>query len=136
MTAEEAAFFAGHEDAWKLWLILRERLARKLAPFEIRVAKTQLSLVSGCLFACVSFPRARQGGVLLLSFGLPFRVESPRVWQAVEPYPNRWTHHVPLSDASELDGELTDWLASAQNFAMTKRGPKREKQKTRPSAKD
>lgn len=134
MTAQEAAFFAGREDAWALWLRLWEGLSRELAPFEVRVAKTQLSLVSGCLFACVSFPRARQGGVLLLSFGLPFRVESPRVWQAVEPYPNRWTHHVPLSAARDLDEELIDWLAAAQRFAMSKRGPKREK--ARPSAKD
>jgi len=125
MTAQEAAFFAGHEDAWRLWLWLREKLLRELAPFEVRVAKTQLSLVSGCLFACVSFPRARQGGVLLLSFGLPFRVESPRVWQAVEPYPNRWTHHVPLLEACDLDEELTSWLAAAQRFAMSKRGPRR-----------
>lgn len=135
MTAQEAAFFAGGEDAWSLWLCLREKLSRELDTFEVRVAKIQLSLVSGCLFACVSFPRARQGGVLLLSFGLPFRVESPRVWQAVEPYPNRWTHHVPLSEARDLDEELIGWLAAAQRFAMSKRGPRREKEKTRPSAK-
>lgn len=131
MTAEEAVFFTGHEESRALWLVLREKLARELAPFEIRVAKTQLSLASGCLFACVSFPRARQGGVLLLSFGLPFRMESPRVWQAVEPYPNRWTHHVPITHASDLDAELIGWLASAQAFAMTRRG----KNKARPSAK-
>lgn len=129
MTAEEAVFFAGHEEAWALWLVLREKLSQELAPFEIRIAKTQLSLASGCLFACVSFPRAKQGGVLLLSFELPFRMESPRVWQAVVPYPNRWTHHVPLSRASEIDAELIGWLASAQAFAMTRRG----KSKAHPS---
>lgn len=127
MTAGEAGFFCGHEAANALWLCLREKLAQELEPFEVRAVKTQLSLVSGCLFACVSFPRGGQGGVLLLSFGLPFRLASPRVWQAVEPYPNRWTHHVPLSDEGDLNEELIGWLASAQAFAMSKRRPFRKK---------
>ena len=38
---------------------------------------------------------------------------------AVEPYPNRWTHHVTAA-ADEIDGELMDWLREAHDFALLK----------------
>ena len=44
----------------------------------------------------------------------------PRIWQAVEPYPNRWTHHVLVSDESQLDGELLGWVKEAAAFAAVK----------------
>ena len=57
---------------------------------------------------------------LILSFGLSHRLDSPRIAVAVEPYPNRWTHHVILSEAGQLDSELMDWLREAHDFALTK----------------
>ena len=39
---------------------------------------------------------------------------------AVEPYPNRWTHHVVVSRLEELDEELMDWLREAYDFAQNK----------------
>ena len=56
--------------------------------------------------------------LLLLTIGLARRLDSPRV--AVEPYPNRWTHHVILSEVGQLDSELMDWLQEAHDFALTK----------------
>lgn len=121
MTAEEVAFFAGHPEALALWLRLKARLADALDTYCIRAGRTQLSLYSGCMFACLSFPRRAQGGCLLLTLGLPFRLESPRVWQVVEPYPGRWTHHIPLAGENDLDDELMEWLSAAQKFAQAKR---------------
>ena len=46
---------------------------------------------------------------------------SPRLEQiaaAAEPYPNRWTHHVPVATPAELDGELLDWLEQAYAFGQ------------------
>lgn len=57
---------------------------------------------------------------LLLSFGLAYRKESPRILQAVEAYPRRWTHHVPLTDQAQLDPELLAWLEEAFAFANAK----------------
>ena len=48
-------------------------------------------------------------------------MESPRVAVAVEPYPNRWTHHVLISKAEQIDGELLGWLREAHTFAESKR---------------
>ena len=57
---------------------------------------------------------------LLITFGLSYRLDSPRVAVAVEPYPNRWTHHVLLTREEELDGELMGWLEEAWRFAQEK----------------
>ena len=37
-------------------------------------------------------------------------MESPRIDAAVEPYPNRWTHHVPVQGIEEIDEELMGWV--------------------------
>ena len=57
---------------------------------------------------------------LLVTFGLSHRLSSPRIAVAVEPYPNRWTHHVVVSRLEELDEELMDWLREAYDFAQNK----------------
>ena len=41
---------------------------------------------------------------------------------AVEPYPNRWTHHTIVSEPDQLDGELMGWLREAHAFALVKEG--------------
>ena len=59
-----------------------------------------------------------------MSFGevRPFRrVEDPRIAVAVEPYPNRWTHHVLISESGQIDAQLMAWLEEARTFARSKR---------------
>lgn len=58
---------------------------------------------------------------IIVSFGLFYRLESPRIAVAVEPYPNRWTHHVVVSDEHELDAELMSWISDAYAFSESKR---------------
>ena len=57
---------------------------------------------------------------LLVSFGLAYKKKSPRIVQAVEAYPNRWTHHVLLTRPEQVDDELMDWIGEAYRFAMVK----------------
>ncbi|MDE6880134.1 MAG: hypothetical protein K2P20_02115, partial [Oscillospiraceae bacterium] len=40
---------------------------------------------------------------------------------AVEPYPNRWTHHVLVASAEEINGELMGWVKEAAAFSRGKR---------------
>lgn len=47
-------------------------------------------------------------------------MDSPRVAVAVEPYPNRWTHHVVVSSPQQLDDTLFAWIEEAYQFAQTK----------------
>ena len=57
---------------------------------------------------------------IIVSFGLSHRLNSPRIAIAVEPYPNRWTHHMIVFEAEQLDDELIGWLREAYDFAQTK----------------
>ena len=57
---------------------------------------------------------------MLLTFGLSYRKDSPRIAVATEPYPGRWTHHVLLTEPSQLDEELLGWVEEAYTFALTK----------------
>ena len=57
---------------------------------------------------------------MLVSFGLAAHRQSPRIRQAVEAYPGRWTHHVVVQTAEEIDRELLDWIHEAYLFSMAK----------------
>ena len=46
---------------------------------------------------------------------------APRVVAASEPYPGRWTHHVLVTEADQIDEELMGWLREAWDFAESKR---------------
>ena len=87
----------------------------------INVQKTQVTLENRHGFAFVSLPHRKvKESTIVVTFGLSYRLASPRIWQAVEPYPNRWTHHVLVSDESQLDGELLGWVKEAAAFAAVK----------------
>ena len=57
----------------------------------------------------------------MVTVGLARQMESPRVAVAVEPYPGRWTHHILISEESQIDDELLEWLEEAWAFAESKR---------------
>ena len=56
----------------------------------------------------------------VLTLGLPAPLESDRVAAKTEPYPGRWTTHFVISDPSDLDKELFDWIEQAYQFAQAK----------------
>ena len=77
------------------------------------------------MFACVSFARVRRKAELpetwlTLTLGLPYPLDSARVAVKTEVYPGRWTTHLVLSSAAELDGELLGWLDEAYEFSQRK----------------
>ena len=115
MNAE--TFFAEKPHEWKLYTALCEKLEQQLGSWEIRVQKTQITFANVCVFACVSL---KWKNCLTVTFGLPDRVDSPRIHHASEPYPNRWTHHVKVYAAEELDEELLGWITAAYVFAGMK----------------
>ena len=113
----ESFFFAGCPAEAALYAALMEQLRQRLGPFEVKVQKTQITLCNPRVFACISL---KWKNCLTVSFGLPDRVCSKRIHQAVEPYPNRWTHHVKVRNAEELDAQLLGWIGAAYVFATKK----------------
>ncbi len=122
MSPEEVFFFQPMPGALPLYLALSEQMMARFPNAAVSVQKTQITFRERYGFAFVSLRRMKgcPEVFLILSFGLSHRLDSPRILAAVEPYPNRWTHHVLIQREDELDEELMGWLEEAHTFALTK----------------
>lgn len=124
MTGDELQFFNAMPQMLPLYAVLREKLEERYPELGIKVTKTQISLRNRHVFAMASLPQRKLKGwpreYLLVSFGLSFQKQSPRIAQSVEPYPGRWTHHVPVTQAEDIDDELLGWIDEAYQFSMIK----------------
>ena len=117
-------FFDGRPLELALYQTLFRSLETAFPEASVRVQKTQISFYGRHLFAAVSLPVRRRKGwpehCIVVTIGLSHRLESPRIAVAVEPYPNRWTHHVLVSGEEQIDGELLVWLKEAWAFSENK----------------
>ena len=122
MNIEILQFFDKHPDVLPLYQAFEELILAKLPEFNLKVQKTQITLTNRHVFACASLRKfkGRPKVDLIITFGLAHEVTSSRIFQAVEPYPNRWTHHVIIGDESEIDEQLSKWVEEAYDFALTK----------------
>ena len=125
MDEQVLLFFDKVPDALPLYAELERRILAEYPDTRIKVQKTQISFYNRHLFACVSFAKVRKkadrpDSYIVVTFGLAHRVDSPRIDIATEPYPNRWTHHVLISDLSEIDDELMGWIREAAEFSDRK----------------
>lgn len=124
--AAETRFFAGYEEALPLYALFMDRAHSALPDFSIRVQKTQITLTNRHVFGCVSFLRIRHKADMppvsfTLTFGFDHALNSPRIDGKVEAYPGRWTYHMVISDAAQIDSEVLSWLREAYAFSERKR---------------
>ena len=120
MTADELLFFDPRPNLVPIYDTLREALTGQYPDVTVKVSKSQISFYNRHLFAMASLPRRKGDDHLLVSFGLNRREGSDRILQVVEPYPGRWTHHVPVHSPAEVDQELLVWLEEAYRFSNSK----------------
>ena len=122
MTADEFLFFNIMPNALPLYEILRSKLLTECPNTSLKVQKSQITFKAKYGYAFVSLKRMKgcPEVFIIVSFGLSHRLNSPRIAIAVEPYPNRWTHHMIVFEAEQLDDELIGWLREAYDFAQTK----------------
>ena len=118
-------FFDAHRDALPIFTALEGKLYEHFPEMQKRVQKTQITYYHKHVYACVSFARVRRKAELpenwlTLTLGLPYPLDSERVAVKTEAYPGRWTTHLVLGSAAELDGELLGWLDEAYDFAERK----------------
>lgn len=117
-------YFEGKPVELALYQALFSQMSSTFPQAKVKVQKSQISIYNRHLFAAASIPVRRKKDwpqdCLLVTFGLSHPLSSPRIAVAVEPYPNRWTHHVVVSRLEELDEELMDWLREAYDFAQNK----------------
>lgn len=118
-------FFDGKPLELALYEALFRHLEMEFSEASVRVQKSQISFYGRHLFAAASLPVRRKKSwpehCVVVTVGLSRQMESPRVAVAVEPYPGRWTHHILISEESQIDDELLEWLEEAWAFAESKR---------------
>ena len=124
MTADELLFWDRQPQLLPLYELLRERLMSAYPEMKIKVSKSQISFYNRHMFAMASPPVRRRKTwpkeLMMVSFGLSYQIDSPRIAMSVEAYPNRWTHHVIVESPEDIDGTLLGWIHEAYLFSDSK----------------
>lgn len=118
-------FFDQMPEALPLYQKFEREVLSRVEDVHIKVQKTQITYSNRHVFACVSFAKVRKAKerppvYIVVTFGLAYKKESPRIDIATEPYPNRWTHHVLVSEEEQIDEELLGWVEEAAAFSVAK----------------
>lgn len=121
-TPEAAAFFAGAPWALPLWEEAAGAILGLGPEVAVKYSKTQITFRTKNGFAFLSFPYRRKKDwpeqCLILTFGLERPVDHPRIAVKAEAAPNRWTHHLLLSQPGQVDQVVLEWLAEAYRFSF------------------
>ncbi len=107
-----------------LYEALEKRILERFPGVTIMAKATQVSFYNTHAFAWAWPPfRKRKGWpdvYMLVTFGLDHQLRHPRIAESVEPYPNRWTHHVMIQRTNEIDEELMGWIEESFQFSLHK----------------
>ncbi|MFU8889851.1 MAG: DUF5655 domain-containing protein [Trueperaceae bacterium] len=108
------AFFAGRPASRALFEAVRAAVDAA-GPSGLRVGRSQVAFRRRVGFAYAWIPGRylRSDVPLVLSVALRRRDASPRWKEVAEPRPGRFTHHLELRDASEVDDAVRGWIAEA-----------------------
>ena len=126
MTPDTLFFFSKDPAALPLYEAFEARVLAEIDNVAVKVQKTQITYPNPRVFAAVSFLPVRKKAqrpdhYITVTLGLNRRLDSLRVDAASEPYPGRWTHHIVIGSAEEIDGELMGWIREAAEFSAQKR---------------
>lgn len=112
-------YFAGYDEARLIFDVLRVTI-EALGPMELRVTKSQVAFRRRTAFAWAWIPGKYlhgQSAPLVLTLALRRRDTSPRWKEIVEPAPGRFTHHLELFTATDIDDLVLTWLHEAWELA-------------------
>ncbi len=118
MNIEE--YFDTHEDSKALFETVKAAIDA-IGPAEMRMTKSQVAWKRRVNFAFVWAPEMylkRKTTPLVLTVDLRRRDASLRWKEVVEPYPGRFTHHLELRSAEQIDEEVKGWLREAWDKAV------------------
>ena len=125
MDTDTLLFFDQNPSALPLYEVFETKLYELFPAAKKKVQKTQISFSSRYIFVCVSFARVKRKAelpnpYLVITLGLPCPLDSDRVAVKTEPYPGRWTNHIVIGNADEIDDELFSWIHQAYVFSERK----------------
>lgn len=113
MTLDE--YFEGYNESKQLFEALRGMI-KSIGTAEIRVTKSQVAFRRRKAFAWMWIPDKylhRKNAPLVLTLSFHHKDVSLRWKEIVEPTPGRFTHHLELYSANDIDDEIRNWLRDA-----------------------
>jgi hypothetical protein len=113
-------FFQGCDRSKHIFEPLNKIIA-PLRTMKIRTTKSQIAFVRKKPLAWVWIPDRYLHGnhsPLVLTLSFPYRDESPRWKETVEPRQGHFTHHLELYSEMDIDQEVNGWLKKAWNNAL------------------
>jgi len=113
-----SSFFDGDSGCTAIFDKLRHGLLEQYPDMQVLEQKTCLSFRNPRPFCYVSLSREWNrrkdpDRYVIVTFGLDMPVPDPRIRQCVQVTPNRFTHHVIVRDAGEIDEQLLAWIHMA-----------------------
>ncbi len=122
ITQDILFFFDGRPAELSLYGQLAAEIVARWPDAQIRAKKTQIGFYCPGLFCCVSLAPVRSKAerpahFITVTFGLDHPLDDPRAL-IVPIRSNRYTHHVLLGSAGEIDGTLLGWLDAAHRFTI------------------
>lgn len=119
------SFFARQPAALPLYEAFAAAVLARHPGTAVRVQKTQIAFANRHVFACASQLRVKRRAALpdpylVVTLGMPHPLSSPRVAALSQPYPGRWTAHIVIGSAADVDAELLGWVETAYAFAQAK----------------
>jgi hypothetical protein len=118
------AYFFQRPRARRIFVALHKAVDA-VGPNQIEVSKSQVAFRRDRAFAWAWTPDRYLRGShapLVLTVALPSRSRSPRWKEIVEPAPGRYTHHLELNAAPDIDAEVKGWLREAWKTAGSTSG--------------
>ncbi len=112
-------FFAGQPEALQLFAAVAAAMG-EFGPVELRITRSQVAFVRDRAFAWVWMPGKylrRKAAPLVLTFSFHRRDASLRWKEIVQTTSRRYTHHLELYAAGDIDDEVRTWLKEAWSAA-------------------
>lgn len=113
MTLDE--YFAEQAESRHIFDVLAAAV-EGIGEVQLRISKSQIAFARRTVFARAWMPGTYLGrghARLVLTLSFHHRDASPRWKQIVEPYPGRFTHHLELFSAAQIDDQVCEWLRAA-----------------------
>jgi hypothetical protein len=113
-------YFSGYPVARSLFEVVKQEIDA-LGGASIRASKSQVAFRGRKNFAVVWVPAKYLEppvAPLVLTFSFPRRVASARWKEVTQVAPRRFTHHLELHEAGDLDAEVREWLRRARQDAQ------------------
>jgi len=114
-------FFQDSPQSKPLFDAIAVALLASFPNTSFKIQKSQIALIDqkpyGALWLPIRPIKERPEVSLILSFGLDHKLVHERIVEVNEPYPNRFMHHILISDVREIDETVIQWLTQAIAFS-------------------